>query len=181
LKSALDQMWQSEGHLRQGHPDQALPYAYKALAFIKQVQQAERIYLARVGSELPPIDMARRMSGKREGLGNRGVQLAARPAGDAVVASAWHALASNDGAVDLDALSHWLDAHPNAVPDPLDIFTAIDALRQQPDCRACRNDLRAQLWPALRRPEGPPARRSSHDANGRRYLEALSAPQEPVR
>ncbi|MEG1680305.1 MAG: hypothetical protein RR326_09435, partial [Stenotrophomonas sp.] len=172
---------QSEGHLRQGHPDQALPYAYKALAFIKQVQQAERIYLARVGSELPPIDMARRMTGKREGLGNRGVQLAARPADDAVVASAWHALASSDYSVDLDALSRWLDAHPNAVPDPLDVVAAIDALRQQTDCRACRDDLRAQLWPALRRAEGPPARRNAADASGRRYLEELSAPQEPAR
>ena len=181
LKSALDQMWQSEGHLRQGHPDQALPYAYKALAFIKQVQQAERIYLARVGSELPPIDMARRMTGKRDGLGNRAVQLAARPAGDAVVANAWHALASSDGSVDLDALSRWLDAHPNAVPDPLDVVAAIDALRQQPDCRTCRNELRAQLWPALRRADGPPARRNAADAAGRRYLEALSAPQEPAR
>jgi hypothetical protein len=181
LKSALDQMWQSEGHLRQGHPDQALPYAYKALAFIKQVQQAERIYLARVGSELPPIDMARRMTGKRDGLGNRSVQLAARPAGDAVVASAWHALASSDESVDLDALSRWLDANPNAVPDALDVVAAIDALRQQPDCRTCRNELRAQLWPALRRSEGPPARRAAADASGRRYLEALSAPQEPAR
>ena len=181
LKSALDQMWQSEGHLRQGHPDQALPYAYKALAFIKQVQQAERIYLARVGSELPPIDMARRMTGKRDGLGNRAVQLTARPAGDAVVANAWHALASTDENIDLDALSRWLDAHPNAVPDPLDVVAAIDALRQQPDCRTCRNELRAQLWPALRRADGPPARRNAADAAGRRYLEALSAPQEPAR
>ena len=181
LKSALDQMWQSEGHLRQGHPDQALPYAYKALAFIKQVQQAERIYLARVGSDLPPIDMARRMTGKRDGLGNRAVQLDARPAADAVAANAWQALAARDDAVDLDALSRWLDAHPNAVPDPLDVVAAIDALRQQPECQPCRQTLRARLWPALRRADGPPARRNSADASGRRYLEALSAPQESGR
>ncbi|MEN5209241.1 hypothetical protein ABE493_14080 [Stenotrophomonas terrae] len=181
LKSALDQMWQSEGHLRQGHPDQALPYAYKALAFIKQVQQAERIYLARVGSDLPPIDMARRMTGKRDGLVNRAVQLDARPAADAVAANAWQALAARDDAVDLDALSRWLDAHPNAVPDPLDVVAAIDALRQQPECQPCRQTLRAQLWPALRRADGPPARRNAADASGRRYLEALSAPQESGR
>ena len=181
LKSALDQMWQSEGHLRQGHPDQALPYAYKALGFIKQVQQAERIYLARVGSELPPIDMARRMTGKRDGLGNRGVQLPARPAADGVVASAWQALAAPTQAVDLDALTRWLDAHPDAVPDPLDVVAAIDALRQQPDCQRCRQQLRDQLWPALRRAEGPPARRNAADAGGRRYLEALGTPTEPAR
>ncbi|WP_017166467.1 hypothetical protein, partial [Xanthomonas phaseoli] len=69
LRAALDQMWQSEGELRQGHPERALPYANKALGFIKQVQQAERIYLARVGTQLPPIDPSRRLSGDRAGLG----------------------------------------------------------------------------------------------------------------
>jgi len=181
LKAALDQMWQSEGELRQGHPDKALPYAYKALGFIKQVQQAERIYLARVGPELPPIDMARRMGGKREGLGNRGLQLPPREGGDATPTDAWRALATADEAVDLDAVSRWLDAQPQAVPDPLDIAAAIDELRQQPDCRACRQRLRDQLWPALPRAPGPPARRDAADAMGRRYLDALAAPQENAR
>lgn len=178
LKAALDQMWQSEGHLRQGHPDLALPFAYKALGFIKQVQQAERIYLARVGSALPPIDMARRMTGKRDGLGSRGLQLAMRPPGDNTVADAWQALASSEGKVDLDALSRWLDAHPQAWPDPLDVIAAIDEVRQQPECQPCRQRLREQLWPALQRPLGPPARRNAADASGRRYLDALAAPQE---
>ncbi len=181
LKAALDQMWQSEGQLRQGHPDKALPYAYKALGFIKQVQQAERIYLARVGPELPPIDMARRMGGKRDGLGNRGLQLPPRDGGDTTPADAWRALATADAPVDLDALSRWLDTHPQAVPDPLDIAAAIDELRQQPDCRACRQRLRDQLWPALPRAPGPPARRDAADAMGRRYLDALAAPQENAR
>lgn len=181
LKAALDQMWQSEGHLRQGHPDQALPYAYKALGFIKQVQQAERVYLARVGPELPPIDLARRMGGKRDGLGNRDLQLPPRKSADRTPVDAWRALAAADAAVDLDALSRWLDAHPQAVPDPLDIAAAIDALRQQPDCHACRQRLRDQLWPALPRAPGPPARRDAADAMGRRYLDALAAPQETAR
>ncbi|MCD9088528.1 DUF4175 domain-containing protein [Stenotrophomonas sp. SY1] len=181
LKAALDQMWQSEGHLRQGHPDKALPFAYKALGFIKQVQQAERIYLARVGSALPPIDMARRMTGKRDGLGNRNVAIPARPDGDRTVSDAWQALAHGDGKVDLDALSRWLDSHPNAWPDPLDVIAAIDEVRQQPDCQACRQRLRDQLWPALQRPHGPPARRNAGDAAGRRYLDALTAPQEHAR
>lgn len=181
LKAALDQMWQSEGALRQGHPDKALPYAYKALGFIKQVQQAERVYLARVGPELPPIDMARRMGGKRDGLGNRDLRLPRRAAGDTTPVDAWRALATAGAAVDLDAVSRWLEAHPQAVPDPLDIAAAIDALRQQPDCDACRQRLRDQLWPALPRAPGPPARREAADAMGRRYLDALAAPQETAR
>lgn len=178
LKAALDQMWQSEGELRQGHPDKALPYAYKALGFIKQVQQAERIYLARVGPELPPIDMARRMTGKRDGLGNRQLQFPAREAGDITPVHTWQALATADADIDLDTLSRWLDTHPQAVPDPLDIAAAIDELRQQPDCSACRQRLREQLWPALQRPVGPPARRNAADAAGRRYLDALATPAE---
>lgn len=182
LKAALDQMWQSEGQLRQGHPDKALPYAYKALGFIKQVQQAERIYLARLGPQLPPIDMARRMTGKRDGLGSRGLHLPPRTAIDATPATAWQVLAATEANVDLDALSRWLDAHPQAVPDPLDLAAAIDELRQQPDCRACRQRLREQLWPALQRPPGPPARRDAADAQGRRYLDALmAAPVENAR
>ena len=78
LKAALDQMWSAEGELRQGRPEQALPFAYKALGFIKQVQQAERIYLARVGPELPPIDEGRRLGGDRAGLASRELPLAAR-------------------------------------------------------------------------------------------------------
>src|SRR5690606_1921378 len=41
LRSALDEMWQSELNLRQAKPELALPHANRALAFIKQVQQAE--------------------------------------------------------------------------------------------------------------------------------------------
>src|SRR3546814_9803811 len=52
LKSALDAMWQSEGLLRQGQPAAALPHAYQALRFIKQVQQASRIYLDRKSTRL---------------------------------------------------------------------------------------------------------------------------------
>lgn len=181
LKAALDQMWQSEGQLRQGHPDKALPYAYKALGLIKQVQQAERIYLPRVGSALPPIDMTRRMSGKRDGLGNRRVAVPARPDRDNTVSDAWRMLAERESTPDLDALSRWLDAHPQAVPDPLEVIAAIDELRQQPHCQPCRQRLRDQLWLALQRPTGPPARRNAADAGGRRYLDALSAPQERAR
>ncbi len=181
LKAALDQMWQSEGHLRQGDPAQALPYAYKALGLIKQVQQAERIYLARVGSTLPPIDLARRMSGKREGLGNRPLRLPKRDGEEPTPVTAWRALATAEAAVDLDALSQWLDAHPDAVPDVLDIAAAIDELRQQPGCQSCRQRLREQLWPALPRASGPSARREAADAMGRRYLDALSTPPERTR
>ncbi|MGO1068974.1 hypothetical protein [Lysobacter sp. CA199] len=178
LKSALDQMWQSELHLRQGHPQQALPFAYKALGFIKQVQQASRIYLARVGPELPPIDESRRLSGKREGLARRGDELDAATAADPTLAALWRELepgagATAAGAIDYAALERWLREHEARVPDPLAFAAALSALREQPDCAACRAQLRALLWPLLQRPAATVRPRDGGDAVDRRYFEAL--------
>nr|WP_295380562.1 hypothetical protein [Pseudoxanthomonas sp.] len=177
LKQALDQMWQSELHLRQGRPDQALPFAYKALGFIKEVQQATRIYLARVGPELPPIDESRRLGGKREGLARRELATAAATGADAVPAAAWEALQESPGGqgantVDLDALQRWLHDNEARVVDPLSLFAAIDAARADPGCRACRQRLRGLLWSVLARPPAQVGRRNT-DAAGERYLDAL--------
>jgi len=178
LKLALDAMWQSEGHLRQGHPDLALPYAYTALKHIKQVQQASRIYLARVGPELPPIDESRRMGGDRAGIARRGDALVAATAPDPALMQAWHALddtrghAPDDG-IDFAALDRWLRANEAHVADPLSVIAALDALRADPACEPCRNELRTQLWPLLSRPPATVQRRGDGDAAGRRYLDAL--------
>lgn len=177
LKQALDQMWQSELHLRQGRPDQALPFAYKALGFIKEVQQATRIYLARVGPELPPIDEGRRLSGKREGLARRELILAPARSAEAVPAAAWKALEDSAGgqgagALDLDALQRWLHENEARVADPLSLFAAIDAVRGDPACRECRQRLRGLLWSVQARPPAQVRRRAT-DAVGERYLDAL--------
>ena len=179
LKLALDAMWQSEGHLRQGHPDLALPYAYTALKHIKQVQQATRIYLARVGPELPPIDESRRMSGDRGVLATRRDGLAAATAPDPALMQMWDALDGaranhrDAGGIDFAPLDRWLHANESRVADPLSLIAAIDALRAEPACDACRRELRAQLWPLLPRPPAAVPRRDDGDSTGRRYLDAL--------
>ncbi|WP_312706358.1 hypothetical protein [Stenotrophomonas sp.] len=173
LKAALDQMWSSEGELRQGRPQQALPFAYKALAFIKQVQQAERIYLARVGPELPPIDEGRRLGGDRAGLASRELPLAARTPPDPAIVEAWQRLGDGDGRPDLDALATWQQRNAAFLPDALDLAAAIEQLRIEPDCSDCRQRLRAQLWRALQRPLPQVMRRTATDAMGQRYLDAL--------
>lgn len=173
LKAALDQMWSSEGELRQGRPEQALPFAYKALAFIKQVQQAERIYLARVGPELPPIDEGRRLGGDRAGLASRELPLAARTPPDPAIVEAWQRLGDGDGTPDLDALATWQQRNAAFLPDALDLAAAIEQLRIEPDCSDCRQRLRAQLWRALQRPLPQVMRRTAIDAMGQRYLDAL--------
>jgi hypothetical protein len=179
LKKALDQMWQSELHLRQGNPQQALPYAYKALGFIKEVQQATRIFLARVGPELPPIDESRRLSGDRAGLARRELALAMKnPDADAAPDDVWRLLAESPNtakaaALPLDALERWLHANEARVPDPLAFVSAIDAVRRDPSCVECRRSLRGLLWTVLPRPPANVSRRGDPGADGRRYLEAL--------
>lgn len=183
LKQALDQMWQSELHLRQGRPDQALPFAYKALGYIKEVQQASRIYLARVGPELPSIDESRRLTGKRDGLARRELAIAPATTGDAVPAAAWKALeeaaeGTKGATPDLDALQRWLRDNETRVADPLSLFAAIDAVRGDPACLACRQRLRERLWPVLARPPAQVQRRAT-DAAGERYLDALRRERAP--
>ncbi|VXB49964.1 conserved membrane hypothetical protein [Luteimonas sp. 9C] len=171
LRGALQAMWQSELHLRQAAPREALPHANRALELIKQVQEADRIYLARVGSVLPPVDPTRRLGGDRDGIAPRAVP-APDLESDAAPANAWRALAWHD-APDLDALIAWAQAHPRQVDDPLALLAAVDALRRDAACADCRHALRGQLWRVLQRPLPAPARRASPDAMGTRYLDAL--------
>ncbi|HEX8484415.1 DUF4175 domain-containing protein [Sphingomonas sp.] len=172
LRQALDQMWQSELHLRQGDPAGALPFANRALVFIKRVQQATRIYLARTGSAQPAIEEARRMTGKREGLAVGTLALTPPTPDGPEPATTWRALAS-PGPVGLDALDRWLRGG-GRVPDRLALAAAIDAVRRDPGCGSCRAALRAALWTALPRPVPRVARREGGDAQGRRYLDAIA-------
>ncbi len=173
LRAALREMWQSELHLRQAAPREALGPAHRALELIKQVQQADRIYLARVGTVLPPLDFARRLGGDRDGIAP--VAVPAPPLGhDDAPALAWRALAWDD-AFDPAPLVAWAEAHPRQVDDPLALLAAVDALARDPGCEACRQALRGQLWRVLQRPSPLPARRPAPDAMGARYLDALGS------
>jgi hypothetical protein len=174
-------MWQSELNLRQGHPDLALPYAYRALKFIKQVQQASRIYLSRVGPELPPIEEGRRLGGDRTGLARRADALAAATAPDPTLANLWNALEETPSAparsetVDFTELERWLRDHESQTADPLAFAAVIESLRADPGCVQCRRDLRALLWPLLPRPPTAVDRRDDGGEVGRRYFDALGA------
>ena len=178
LKAALEQMWQAELHLRQGAPREALPYEYRALDLIKRVQQADRIYLARVGLELPQVDESRRLSGDRAGVRAPGDGLEPASPADAEVLQAWAAL--QDGAQpDLDALTRWARVHAGRLDDGLGLVAAIDALARDPACAACREALLGQLWAALPRSAPRAALREAPDAAGRAYLDALATEPPP--
>jgi uncharacterized protein DUF4175 len=172
LKSALNEMWDAELNLRQGRPADALPFENRALAYIKEVQQSSRIYLARVGLELPAVDEGRRLSGDRKGLTDRESALAPADDNDSAALAAWQALDAH-GALDLDALDRWVNAHASAAGDSLALVAASDRLRRDPKCEECRRQLRSLLWPLLPQPATSVEVRVAPDATGRAYLDAL--------
>ncbi len=172
LKLALDAMWEAEVNLRTGKPEAALPFENKALGYIKRIQQATRIYLPRIGSQQPPIDMTRRLTGKREGIVGGPARLTPFVIEDAVPATAWRAL-GQPGVIDLAGLEGWVRGNNARIRDPLAVLAAIDALRGQPGSRALREKLRGQLWTVLTRPPAQVQRRGDGGALGRRYVEGL--------
>ncbi len=69
LKMALEQMWQSELHLRLFEPEKALPYQKQALEYLKSVQQKSRVYVKRTGFDSPPIKEAeKRLTGELDDI-----------------------------------------------------------------------------------------------------------------
>ncbi|MEP7044140.1 MAG: DUF4175 family protein [Dokdonella sp.] len=174
LKSALAEMWQSELNLRQGKPDEALPYEHRALDYIKQVQQSTRIYLARVGLELPVPDEARRLSGERKDLADRVGTLTAAAGDAATIVELWRVLATQD-TPDWDAAEAWVHARTSTLPDALAVLAAIDRARRDAACVECRVQLRNLLWPLLTVPATAAAVRAEPDLAGRAYLDALQA------
>jgi hypothetical protein len=189
LRSALREMWQAELHLRQGQPERALPYEYRALDRIKQVQQASRIYLARVGLELPPVDMARRLTGDATGVRSRGDPLVASTGMVTPAASLWQMLSEPSAAGDAEAsrrlasglaeLERWVGARESELPQGIDVLAAIDELRNDPQCVDCRNRLGALLWTLLPVPASATGTRAEGGTAGTAYLEALRREPAP--
>jgi hypothetical protein len=72
LKMALEQMWQSELHLRLYEPEKALPYENKALEYLKSAQQKARTYVKKSGFDPPPLkEKETRLTGKLDKVNDR--------------------------------------------------------------------------------------------------------------
>lgn len=185
LKLAVAAMWQAELQLRTAAPARALPFEYRALEFIKMVQQDARVYVQRVGFEPPPIDIAgKRLTGKLKEVRSRGIATTILPDDSlAPVRTAIAAVAR--------AIARPDSAHPNeleeagrgvarlAVDDPR-LLPALRAIRRLikslehgPPCAECARDAQRSLWTVLPAPlpqpvpvganlESPVSRRYAH-------------------
>ncbi len=178
LRSALAEMWQAELHLRQGEPAKALPFENRALAYIKQVQQSTRIYLARVGLELPPVDPARRLTGERKGVRDPSGVLVDSDHDGQMISNIYQSLASS-APVDLEAFDSWLRGDGAKRTDALNLIAAVDALRRQPQCSDCRDRLLDQLWRSLPSPPVVTKLRTTPDQAGRGYLDRIDDGARP--
>lgn len=64
LKATLTEMWKAELQLRLNNPQAALPFAYKALRLLKDLQQKSRVYVAKTAYNPAPLKMEKRLSGE---------------------------------------------------------------------------------------------------------------------
>jgi hypothetical protein len=153
LRRALTAMWDAEKALRAISPTTALPPEYKALEAIKELQQADRIYLHKTAFTAPAIKEDKRMSGDVVGAASyRREQGAAAESIPAPVRELVQAL-SADGA--LPALwtrtAHdWVREH---IANDDQRLAAQRAIQDVADgCVACRASLRAWLRGAIAQP-----------------------------
>lgn len=63
LKATLNEMWKAELQLRLYKPQAALPFEYKALRLLKDLQQKSRVYVAKTAYNPAPIKMEKRLTG----------------------------------------------------------------------------------------------------------------------
>ena len=71
LKMALEQMWQSELHLRMYEPEKAIPFENKALEYLKSAQHKARTFVKKSGYDPPPIkEKEKRLSGELKDINN---------------------------------------------------------------------------------------------------------------
>lgn len=64
LKAVLTEMWNAELRLRTYKPQEALPYEYKALRLLKDLQQKSRAYVAKTTVKAAALKPEKRLSGE---------------------------------------------------------------------------------------------------------------------
>ncbi|AXY73217.1 hypothetical protein D3H65_04165 [Paraflavitalea soli] len=69
LKAILTEMWSSELKLRTYYPREALPFAYKALRLLKDMQQKSRAYVSKTSVKMPPLRPEKRLTGELDKIG----------------------------------------------------------------------------------------------------------------
>ncbi|WP_210517088.1 hypothetical protein [Hymenobacter terricola] len=190
LRAVLDQMWAAELRLRTGQLKDALPYEYRALRLLKQVQQQTRAFVKKAGFTPPPMPEATlRLTGELAGAAvpHRQQTLPAPVTQPAVRAALHWLAASENGLPTRPADAALLDQAGSmlagaALERPGVYLPALRALRQlvadvhagRPACAACRPPVARALTDLLAAPAPTPATPPAPDRLARRYFQELS-------
>jgi len=82
LKATLTEMWKAELQLRLYKPQDALPFEYKALRLLKDLQQKSRVYVAKTSYNAPPLKLDKRLSGDLAKINEQVNQQEIKPVAD---------------------------------------------------------------------------------------------------
>ena len=190
LRAVLDQMWAAELRLRTGQLKAALPYEYRALRLLKQVQQQTRAFVKKAGFTPPPMPEATlRLTGELAGAAvPQRQQNLPVPATQPTVRAAlrWLATADN-GLPTRPADAALLDQAGTvlagaALTRPGAYLPALRALRElgadvragRPTRAASRAPVARALTDLLAAPVSAPAAPPAPDRLARRYFQELS-------
>ena len=190
LRAVLDQMWAAELRLRTAQPAAALPYEYRALRLLKQVQQQTRAFVKKAGFTPPPMPEATlRLTGELAGAAvpHRQQTLPA-PATQSAVRAALRWLAAADNQLRPNPADARLLEQAGtvlagaALTRPGVYLPALRALRQlvadvrtgRPTCAECRPPVARALTDVLAAPVPTPVPPPAPDRLARRYFQELT-------
>lgn len=180
LRAVIAAMWEAEGFLRTGRPADALPHEHRALELLKELQQADRVYVKRVGFEPAPLKVdERRLRGELDAIPKTALSAVPLPARRDEIAALHAALAQldRDGPAAPEVGAH-VDAQLTAAAqrEPERFVLALELWRRSgPRTAAESATLRAALWSLL--PAAQAAPQTSPEpapALARKYFEALA-------
>ncbi|UOQ73583.1 hypothetical protein [Hymenobacter cellulosilyticus] len=190
LRGVLSQMWEAELRLRTARPAEALPYEYRALRLLKQVQQQTRLYVRKSGFEPPVIpESTTRLTGELQGATPPRLQAQLpAPATQPTIQAALRLLSTlRQGAAIKPAEAVLLDraspaAAQAALRNPGRYLAAVRYLRQlsaeirarAKPCLSCAATVESALTDLLPPPPSAPSRALGPDRLARRYFLELS-------
>lgn len=190
LRAVLEQMWAAELRLRTGQLKAALPYEYRALRLLKEVQQQTRVFVKKAGFTPPPMPEATlRLTGELAGAAvpHRQQTLPAPTTQPAVRAALRWLAATANGTPARPADAALLDRAGAvlagaALTRPGAYLPALRALRElvsdvragHAACAGCRPVVARALTDLLAAPAPAPAPPSAPDRLARRYFQELS-------
>ena len=140
LRACLAAMWEAERRLRTHRPRAALVHENEALQLLKEVQEAARVYVQRVGFEPPPLDPeGKRLTGELDKISSQRLRLAGSGSKEpSEIEMALDLLAGLDLGLDASQRQRLAALLDNAarevarrsLDDPLSEISALDDLRR---------------------------------------------------